>query len=300
MVAAYILFAAVLFMAFLAASFPYVETISAFAAPMRLTLVFHAQRIGFPFGARLQGVQLISTATPREEVLVESPEVTIGPSLPWLLLGRPRLRIRAQIYGGLVDATVRRSARATAVDFEFDSLNLAKSSTGNRAALAGSVERPASTQISAGGKSGPAASLTPPFSAVLSGELSGSGSAQIAGPELTGDKARLVVKGRDVKLTITDEFPPLELGAISVDATLNRGRIMLNRFQAHGSDAEILANGEIQLAPSLAQSTLRLTVLLAPTSNGLARFGLFLKMLPRPPNQGPYRIEGSLSSPSVS
>src|SRR5712692_2088051 len=111
MLAGYGVFAAILFVAFITASFPYADTISALVAPMRLKVVFQKQEMNFPIGARLQNVRLVSIAN--EQLLLQSPDVTVAPGVAWLLLGRPCLRIRARIYGGVVDATVRQHAQAT-------------------------------------------------------------------------------------------------------------------------------------------------------------------------------------------
>ncbi len=286
MLAGYGLFAALLFVAFVTASFPYGDTISAIVAPMRLKIVFQAQRMSFPIGARLEDVRLLSTATQPEELLFQSSDVTVAPGLPSLLLGRPCLRIRAHIFGGVAHATVRQRAQAASVDFELESISLAQVSRG-QAHLAEALSE---------------AEGDPPhqLGAVLSGDLSGSGSAQLKGPDIMADSGRIILNGRNVTVAIVNGFPPIQLGAVSGDVSLNEGMVTLRDIRAHGSDGDLEASGEIWLAPALADSSLELTVSLAPTANGRAHFGLLLNMLPHSPSKGPYHIEGLLTSPSVS
>ncbi len=287
MLAGYGIFATILFVVFVTARFPYADTISVLVAPMRLKVVFQSQQMSFPIGARLQNVRLVSLAN--EQLLLQSPSVTVAPGVAGLLLGRPCLRVRAQIYGGVVDATVRQRAQATIVDFELDSLSLAHLSRGAaepslRAQAQGDAEVDALHQLGV----------------VLSGELSGRGSAQMMGPDIIADSASMIVLGRAVKLAIVNGLPPLELGAVSGKVLLDRGIVALRDLRARGSDGEIEANGEIHLAPDVADSTVQLTLSLKPTAQGRASFGLFLKMLPHPPGEGPYHVEGPLTFPSVS
>jgi type II secretion system protein N len=280
LLAGYGVFAAILFVAFVTATFPYADTISALVAPMRMKVVFQEQEMRFPIGARLENVRLISIAN--EQVLLQSPDVTVSPGVGWFFLGRPSLRIRAQIYGGAVDATVHQSARAAIVDFELESLNLAQMSRG--------VGEPKDRAQAEGNQLGVA----------LSGELSGSGSAQVMGPDIIEGHASMILLGRHVEAEIVNGLPPLDLGVIHGRVLLEQGVATLQHLRAYGSDGDLEANGEIQLAPDLAKSTVRLTVSLTPTAEGRASFGLFLNMLPHAPGDGPYHVQGALTSLSVS
>jgi type II secretion system protein N len=284
LLAGYGVFAAILFVAFVTASFPYADTISAFVAPMRMKVVFQRQEMNFPIGVRLENVRLLSTAN--EQLLLQSPDVTISLRVGWLFLGRPRLRIRAQIYGGVLDATVHQRARAVVVDFELDSLNLADMIRG-----AGEL------QTRAQNEEGDA-----PYQlgVALSGELSGSGSAQVTGSDIITGRASIILIGRHVKAAIVNGLPPLDLGVVRAKVLLEQGVATLQDVRAYGSDGGLEANGEIQLAPDIANSTVQLTVSLTPTSKARASFGLFLNMLPHAPSDGPYHVGGALTSLSVS
>jgi type II secretion system protein N len=273
LLAGYGVFAVILFVAFVIASFPYADTISAFVAPMRMKVVFQRQEMNFPIGARLENVRILSTAN--EQLLLQSPDVTVSPCVGWLFLGQPRLRIRAQIYGGMLDATVHQSARAVIVDFELDSLNLADM-------IRGTGDAPHQ------------------FAVALSGELSGSGSAQVTGSDIIADSASIILIGRHIKAAIVNGLPPLDLGVVRAKVLLEQGIATLQDLRAYGSDGGLEANGEIHLVPDIANSTVQLTVSLTPTTKARASFSLFLNMLPHAPSDGPYHVGGALTSLSVS
>jgi len=287
LLAGYGVFAAILFVAFVTASFPYADTISALVVPMRMKVVFQRQEMNFPVGARLENVRLLSTAN--EQLLLQSPDVTISPSVGWLFLGQPRLRIRAQIYGGVLDATVHHTARAVIVDFELESLNLSDMIRG-----AGELKVRAQT------KENEESDAPHLLSGALSGELSGNGSAQVMGSDIIAGRASMILIGRHVKAAIVNGLPPLDLGVVRAKVLLEQGVAILQDVRAYGSDGGLEANGEIQFAPDIANATVQLTVSLTPTTKARASFGLFLNMLPHAPSDGPYHVEGALMSPSVS
>jgi type II secretion system protein N len=287
LLAGYGVFAAILFVTFVTASFPYADTISALVAPMRMKVVFQRQEMNFPIGARLENVRLISI--PNERSLLQSPDITVSPGVAWFFLGRPSIRIRAQIYGGVIDAAVGQRARATIVNFELDSLDLKHVSR-----EAGQLKLPASAD---GDEEGDAPHQLGVF---LSGELSGSGSAQFMGPDIIGGSASMILLGRDVKVETANGLPPLELGTIRGKVLLAQGVAIFQSVRAYGPDGNLEANGKIQLAPDVANSTVELTLTLTPTAKGRASFGFLLNMLPHAPSEGPYHLEGSLTGPSLS
>src|SRR5215469_4483669 len=71
--AGYVIFAAILFVAFVSISFPYTDTISALLAPMGVKVVSARQAMNFPIGARLENVRLISGAT--DQLLLQISEL---------------------------------------------------------------------------------------------------------------------------------------------------------------------------------------------------------------------------------
>jgi type II secretion system protein N len=282
--AGYGIFAVVLFIGFLIANFPYADTVAVLVAPLRMKVVFQRQAMNFPIGVRLEGVRLLST--PNEQLLLQSPELIVEPRLGWLFLGRPSLRIYAQIYGGVLDANVYRSGGAVVIDYELQSLDLAQM-------IPGAGERTVPAQTEDGN--------TPQrLGVTLTGELSGSGLAQMTGPDIIASRASMILLGRHVRAVIVNGLPPLDLDVIRAKMLLAQGVATLQGVRAYGSDGGLEMNGRIQLAPDITHSTMQLTISLTPTPKGRASFGLLLNMLPHAPGAGPYHVEGVVTSPSVS
>jgi len=267
---AYVIFGVLVFLAVLAARFPYGDTISSMIAPFNLKITYQAQRMSPPLGAELENVRLLSTADPSGQPLIQSSAVRLAPTIASLILGRPGLRLYAALYGGTLNAVIRRRADLVGLDFVLDRLDLAQS--------------------------GPLRQL----GATLDGIISGKGSAEFRGPQISDDNATLALDGNSVAVAIMNGFPPVRLGVLKGALTLENGIVTLKDVEAHGGDVEVTANGEIQVAPDLTDSTVDMRVLLRPTADGRARFGMLLKMLPHGPNGGPFTLSGPLMSPSIS
>jgi type II secretion system protein N len=259
------------FAAFLAADFPYKDTLSSMLAPYNLKLTYESQHLSPPIGAELVGVQLFSTSGGGDEALLQSPAVTLAPTLASLLFGRPGMHVRANLYGGVVHVTVHQRSGVVNLDFTLDSLQLAQNA-----------------QLRS-------------FGAVVKGNLSGSGAAQINGPNLPDDQATMAVNGDQIEVAIVDGFPPIHLGTLTGNLQLDQAAVKLSGIVAHGDDLDLKADGTIQLGETLDDSTINLTFYLTPTQNGLDHFGFFLKMLPHPPGpDAPFTVDGNLLSPSIS
>ena len=267
LLAIYALFAVLLFIAFLVAGFPYADTLSSICAPMKLRIVYRSQRMSFPIGARLEDLQVISTAMPSNQILFRSPEVVVAPTLASLVFGHPGISISTPLYGGELHAVVNKRTNLAVAEFELDSVNLAQVSPLLRSDL------------------------------VISGELSGSGSLQAKGNLLNAGNGQFTVNGR--KFTIAIFNTPLRLGTVAAQLSLAGNILTIHQAQAHGADASIRANGQLLLGPDPADSDIELTVSLTPTQEGRARFGPLINMLPHPPEAGDYRISGRLISPAV-
>src|SRR6266851_8396140 len=93
----YAVLGALLFVAFLAASFPYGDTLTSILAPYKLKVVYQSQHMSAPIGAALINVRLISTADPSGQALVQSSEVRLAPTIGSLFFGRPGLNVRADL-----------------------------------------------------------------------------------------------------------------------------------------------------------------------------------------------------------
>jgi type II secretion system protein N len=259
------------FVTFLVANFPYADTFTTILAPYRLKLVYQDQRISPPIGAELRDVSLISTADAGDEPVLQSPAVILAPTFASLLLGRPGLRVRADLYGGVVKATIRQRAGITDLSFRLDELNLGDG-------------RPLRM-----------------FGAIVDGLISGEGTAVIGGPNIPDDSGRMTLEGDHLSLAIANGFPAVHLGTLSGLVQLGAGTLKLDGVEAHGDDLDLKASGTIQLGATIDDSTVDLTVYLNPTRAGRDHFGFFLHMLPHPPGpDAPYTLQGDLLAPSLS
>jgi type II secretion system protein N len=261
--------ALLLFAAFLIASFPYNDTVSALLSPYQLKLIYAAQRQRLPLGVELEDASLISTATAPNQTILDSPSVALTPTLGSLLFGDPGLRVRAALYAGTVAATVHRDAGAVNLAFALDSLDLARCAPLQQ------------------------------LGAIVTGTLSGAGTAQLRGPGLDDNPGESNLIGRDLTFALTRSFPPLHLGTLTGRLILADGTLTFQEIETHSIDLDAKADGAIQLAPDPADSTIAARVYLTPTASGRAHFGLFLNMLPHSPSAGPYDLRGPLLGPSI-
>ncbi len=269
-VIASVLIGAAVFASFLVADFPYGDTLTSMLAPYQLKLTYQSQRLSPPIGARLTDVRLFSTAGSNDEALLQSPAVTLAPTLAALLLGRPGIHVRADLYGGTVHVTLYQHADTVDLNFSLDSLKLAQSAPLRQ------------------------------LGAIVNGNLSGTGYAHIAGPNLHEDRGTLAIAGDNLAVSIVHGFPAIHLGTLTGNLELDQGAIKLTDIVAHGADLDLKAAGTIELGASPEASTIDLTFYLNPTQSGRDHFGFFMKLLPHPPGpDAPYSVQGYLMSPSI-
>jgi type II secretion system protein N len=280
----YGIFAATVFLVVVLATFPYMEVVAAFLAPMDLKISYERQAISFPFGTELYNVKLVSASD--EQLLLESPEVTVSPAIGWLPFGQFGLKLRANVFGGLIDAAVRQRVQSTLVDFELVSLNLAKVS-----AEAGIIMRALQGR-----------NLTPtdPPRGILMGTLSSRGWAQINGCDLAIANAKMTLTVRDLRAEVVQGMPPLEFDMVRAQVLVGGRIVTLRNVNARGPEGVLAANGEVYLAKSLGDSVTHLTLVLRPASGRTASFGWFLNLLPHAPGAGPYHVDGPIRFPTVS
>ena len=271
-IAAGVIVGLVVFVSCLVANFPYGDTLTSMLAPYQLKLTYQSQRLSPPMGAKLTDVRLFSTASSDEQaLLLQSPAVTLAPTLAALLLGRPGMHVRADLYGGTIHLTLYRHADTVDLNFSLDSLQLSQSAPLRQ------------------------------LGALIDGNLSGAGTARIAGPNLPDDSALMAIAGDNLALSIVHGFPAIRVGTLTGNLQLDQGTIKLTDIVGHGADLDLRAAGSIELGDSLDDSTIDLTLYLDPTQNGRDHFGFFMKLLPHPPGpDAPYSVQGNLLSPSIS
>jgi type II secretion system protein N len=257
-----------LFAAYLISTFPYSTTLTNVLAPMGLEVSSTSQSASFPFGARLSGVRLISTRPASAGLLVESPAVTIAPAFLSMLTMHPGVRVKAALYDGVVNVTLRPGRRGTAINYDLDSVELARQQL-----------------------------WTIP-GASASGALSGSGNLLLS-PDDIAENGDGVLSAAGLTFTSAFASSPIRLGEGHSKFKLDQGTLTIEQLTTSGGDLTITAEGTVQLAPDPGQSELdiQFTLSTAPTASQLA---VLLAILPHPPGPQPFHLTGTLNAPRIS
>lgn len=263
-------FGAAVFLASLAATFPYAATLSALLQPFSLSLSSAGQGFSPPMGAALNDVRLVSIE-PSAPFELESSSVTLAPAFGALLLGEPGVRVHARLYGGALRATVYRRGAGVGLSFNLNDLGLAR--------------------------------IAPlhALGANVLGRLSGDGWAQLAGNDPTAASAQIDFHAADLTIRVARGFPPIRLGAVTGSLRLARGALEVARLHGRGPDGLLSGRGIVRLGADPAESNLDLRLTLDPSPEGRKRLGVLLGLLPHPPGpREPYVLTGPLLRPSIS
>ena len=266
---AYTLVGLTLFAAYLISTFPYSQTLTRILAPMGLEVSSTSQRASFPFGAQLSDVRLISTRNPSGSLLVESPAVTIAPSYLSMLTMHPGVRVKAALYDGVVNVTIRPTRLGTAISYDLDSVELARQQL-----------------------------WTMPGASVA-GALSGTGNLLLSPDDITetGDG---ILSAASLTFTSALASAPLRLGDGHSKFKLDQGTLTIEQLTTTGGDLTLTAEGTIQLAPDPAQSDLAIQFTLSIAPAAASHLALLLAILPHPPGPQPYHLTGTISAPRIS
>ena len=258
-----------LFAAYLISTFPYSTTLSKVLAPMGLEVDSTSQRASFPFGAQLSGVRLISTRPTSAGLLVESPAVTIAPAFLSMLTMHPGVRVKAAIYDGVVNVTIRPSGGGTAISYDLDSIELAHQQlwTIPGATAAGALSGSGNLLLS-------------------SGDIAETGAGELSAAGLT--------------LTSALASSPIRLGDGHSKFKLDQGTLTIEELTTSGGDLTLTGEGTIQLAPDPGQSELAIQFTLSTSPAATSNLAVLLAILPHPPGPQPYHLTGTLSSPRIS
>ncbi|HTW89649.1 MAG TPA: type II secretion system protein GspN [Candidatus Binataceae bacterium] len=259
-----------LFFIFLAANFPYGDALSSLLAPLNLALTYTDHRARLPIGAELDGVTLSNTLAPGSPPLLDGANITLAPTLGSLLLVRPGIHLKAELYGGFLSLVLYRISDGVGVGVDASNLDLSRYDQLVRMGVN------------------------------LRGFLSGdaSGSVPAANPLL--GVGRLHLKITHCALRIMRGMPTLRLGDLDGSARLDNGILTIDSLEGTGGDLLVSATGMIRLAPALPDSLIDLRVKLDPTPLGRSHLGLMLQMLPHPPGARPYFLRGRLFAPAIS
>ena len=263
-------FGALVFIASLAATFPYAATLQALLRPMRLDFSSSGQGISLPLGASLSDVRVVSLE-PSSPFEIESPDVTLAPALTALVLGEPGVRVHARIYGGVLRATVYRSGAEVGVRFALNDMGLARMSALRATGLN------------------------------LMGRVSGDGWARLAAADASASTGVFDFRTDDLMLQVASGFAPIRLGKVQGNARLNPGgALRITTLSGKGPDGLIDGHGTIRVGPDARRSHIDFALTIQPTGEGRRRLGVLFGLLPHPPDARPYLLSGPLLAPSVS
>ena len=261
--------ALVLFLGFMFATFPYDPALKAALGPMGLRFESSEQTLAFPFGARLNNVEVrsLSPGPP----LFTSESVRIWPALGSLLLLHPGISASAQAYGGKLDVSVHRSGDGAAVSFDTDKLDLA------------------------------ALHLMKEIGVALGGELSGDGKITFDPVSPGDDSGRAHLTAKGFLLRIPGPMPALALGEVELTAKLSDGVVQISDIKSSGGDLAIEGHGTVRLdTMDWRQSAIAIDFTLTPSPTARQRLAFLLNFLPHPPGTGPYKVGGTIASPLFS
>ncbi|MFZ0888744.1 MAG: type II secretion system protein GspN [Candidatus Binataceae bacterium] len=266
----YAVAAVAIFVIFLIGRFPYAEALSAVLAPSGLKLNYQAQRFSLPFGVELDDVRLSPAGAALGPPIVQSRQMTLAPTLSALLLGRVAVRVRAELYDGLVHATLTRVGDLLDVDFDLHDLELAR-------------------------WQGPDLMRLP-----VDGLLSGQGDVMLDRRDFLADSGHVEFSGKRLTMRFTSMMPPVRFDNLNGTLSIDRGLVKIEKLDGHGADMALTAQGAIHLARDLRESTVDLTFALEPTEQGRSRLALLLAILPHPPGPQPYTLRGPIRFPLIS
>ncbi len=266
----YCTFGAAVFIASLAATFPYAATLTALLQPLSLGFSSSGQGLSLPLGAALSDVRVVSLE-PASAFEIESPDVTLAPALGALLLGEPGVRLHAQLYGGALSATVYRKGAKIGLSFALSDMGLAR-----LAALHA-------------------------FGGNVLGRISGGGWAELAGTGAAATTGELNFRTADLTIQVAEGFAPIRLGQLEGALTLARGgALRVSKLSGNGPDGAIQGQGTIHLGRNARQSRIDLELTIQPSAEGRKRLGVLFGLLPHPPGAQPYLLSGPLLTPSIS
>jgi type II secretion system protein N len=266
----YFAFGAAVFIASLAATFPYAATLTALLQPLSLAFSSSSQGLSLPLGAALSDVRVVSLE-PASPFEIESPDVTLAPALGALLLGEPGVRVHAQLYGGALSATLYRTGAKIGVSFAVSDMGLARLAA--LRALGGSVL----------------------------GRISGGGWAELASNNAAATTGELNFRTADLTIQVAEGFAPIRLGQVDGALKLARGgALRVSKLSGHGPDGEIQGQGTIRVGSDAKQSRIDFELTIEPSAEGRRRLGVLFGLLPHPPGSQPYMLSGPLLTPSIS
>ena len=257
--ALYGVYAILLYLVFVAATFPHelaLRQVLEPAATAPVAVELRGVRLGWTLAYTIDELRLVRRGADPALPLLSATHVHAAPSLLGLLRGRPfPLDLRADLYGGTVEGTVDLEPDAFAVRATLANVDVGRYA-GLRLFTAGSPHGRVDATI----------------------ELAGNAA------RVTTTAGRFDVRAVDLALEGADAFGLTGAGVhvpeLHVSGTIKGGRLEVGEMNARGREVGVSGTGNVLLAYPLAASLLNLDVTLTPTSEFPDKLRPLLTLIP--------------------
>ena len=252
-------YALVLFLIFVAATFPHelaLRTVLEPAATAPVAVEMRGVHLGWTLAYTIDELRLVRRGADPALPLLSATRVHASPSLLGLLRGRPfPLAVRADVYGGTLDGAVDLQPDAFAVRATLANVDVGRY-TGLRLFTEGTPHGRIDATI----------------------ELAGNAA------RVTTTAGRFDVRAADLALEGADAFGMAGAGVhvpeLHVSGTIKGGRLEVGELTARGREVGVSGAGNVLLANPLAASLLNLDVTLTPTSEFPDKLRPLLTLIP--------------------
>lgn len=279
----YGLYTAVLFVVFLAATFPHdlmlQRALQSATAGTAFRMEAAGGRVGWALAYALESLRVRTRAGADDgEPLLQAESLRFAPSWLGLLRGSPYpLGITAALYGGTLRGTVDPRPAAFRIDARLDDVDLARY-TGLRPLVDGRLRGrlQAAVKLDGGGR-GPAAA---------------GGDVELRIPGLAIESAK--IRGITV--------PDLHFGDVHLTGTVKNGRLDIAELVADGEEVTVRGDGNLLLRAPLETSPLVLSLVVTPAPGVPDGLRLAVNLLPGSSGEGGSKrigIVGTLGRPTV-
>ncbi len=279
--ALYALYTGLLFLIFVAVTFPHDQVLHgvlARAAGPGLAVEVRDVGLGWTLGYRIGELRLVPRRDPKPAPLLTATAVRVAPSWFGLLRGRPYpLRLRADLYGGTLDATVDLRPEAFSVSAALDDVD-ARGYTGLAPVLEGRLEGALDGIVELRGDT-----RRPP---TMSGEID----LRAVGFVLENGKIRGIT------------VPNLHFPETHLAGSVKGGRLEFDDLTARGQEVSVTGDGTLTLMFPLIASVLNLDLTLHPAPDLPDPLRMALNLIPgepRPNGDREVRVFGTLALPRV-
>jgi type II secretion system protein N len=279
--ALYGVYTLLLFLVFCAATFPHelvLRQLLAGATTGPVTVDVRGVRLGWTLAYAIDDLRVLRRGADPALPLLSASHVRAAPSLLGLLRGRPfPLSVRADVYGGTIDATADVRPDAFAVDAELARVDVSRYA-GLQLFMDGTLQGRIDGKIALAG--------APSKPATTAGRID----LRVADLALEGGKVQGVT------------VPDLHFPELHAAAAIKAGRLDIGELVGRGREVNVQGSGNALLSHPLAATLLNLEILMSPAPDLPDNLRMLLNLVPGTPTAtGERRIQltGTVAQPRV-